>query len=419
MSIKRVIGPFKQILTMDNMAPAGPLSDSSLEIIDNGGILIHGDTIEAILDAPSFANTINKKASSEIVFNEINGPAVLMPGLIDTHTHICYAGSRSEDYAARLAGKSYMEIAKAGGGILSTVDKTRKASQDTLVNFLRIRAESHLLRGVTTCEVKSGYGLNANTELAMLRSIKNLNTQREHLIPDLISTCLAAHFKPLEFQDHTDYLDYVLREIIPQVKKEMLSKRVDIFIEEGAFSPSLARHFLQGVKAQGFSLAVHADQFTSGGAIVAAEVGALSADHLEVSGSDDIEALKRGNVIPTVLPGASIGLGLDFAPARALLDAGLPLVIASDWNPGSAPMGDLLVLASILAMYQKVTMAETLAALTYRAATALELCDRGILKAGLRADMIAFPCSNFNEILYNQGTLKPHFILKNGKDVLV
>ncbi len=423
MNKKTLIGPFSQIVTMDKLPHAGPLSDNSLEIIKNGGILTNGQWIDQILSKDEFEQyrIHQTKDSSTPHYIEITEDSVLIPGLIDSHTHICYAGSRADDYAQRLSGVSYLEIAKRGGGILSTVNNTRAASQTQLADLLQERAKNHLLRGVTTCEVKSGYGLNKDSELAMLSAINAIAKKGNNtfayapFLPDLIPTCLSAHFKPEEFEKHEEYLAYVIDEILPEVKSQQLSKRVDIFIEKEAFNPKISLDFLTKAKKMGFSITVHADQFTSGGSKVAAQVGAISADHLEASKSDDLQILKSNNVIATVLPGASIGLGVDFAPARKILDAGLTMVISSDWNPGSAPMGELLMQASILGVYQKLTVTETLASITQRAAQALGLSDRGVLKTDSLADMIAFSCKDFKEIIYNQGALQPSIIWKRGR----
>ena len=421
-----LIGPFKQILTMDRLPDSGSLRDDTLEIISNGGVLIEGQKIIRVLSGMEFrSDSIIASHSSNIKVDEVREDAVLMPGFIDAHTHICYSGTRAGDYARRLSGETYLGIAKQGGGILSTVTKTRAASQQELEQSLMERARTHLLRGVTTCEVKSGYGLEIDAELKMLRAIRALNQKRSLtneslsslILPDLVPTCLAAHLKPEEFQDHEEYLDYILHELLPSVKSENLSKRVDIFIEEGAFNPEISLKFLKQAKAIGFSITIHADQFSKGGSEVASKVGAISADHLEASEDREFEMLKMANVIANVLPGASTGLGLPFAPVRKMLNAGLTVTISSDWNPGSAPMGDLLTLASILGTDKKLTMAETLSALTNRSAKALELNDRGLIKQGYLADMIAFPCKDYREILYHQGTLKPHRVWKQGEGV--
>jgi imidazolonepropionase len=260
-------------------------------------------------------------------------------------------------------------------------------------------------------EIKSGYGLSRSEEIKMLEVIASINQTHP---ADLVPTCLAAHIKPIEFDNNKSYLDYIISDILPEVIEKGLAHRVDIFIEKNAFEKEEAEAFLIAARKMGFSLTAHADQFSRGGSRVAAAVGALSADHLEVSGPKEIRTLIERGVIAIVLPGASLGLGMPFAPARKFLDNGACLAIASDWNPGSAPMGDLLIGSSILSNYEKLSFAETFAGLTYRSASALRLKDRGIIGKGKLADMISFPTNDYRDILYNQGMLRPEMIWKNG-----
>jgi imidazolonepropionase len=339
-----------------------------------------------------------------------------MPGVVDPHTHICWAGSRAKDYSLRLAGKSYPEIAQSGGGIADTVAKTRAATAEELENLLTSRANHHLKNGVTTIEVKSGYCLNTVGEIKLLDVIAKVN---RNLQIDLISTCLAAHIKPSDFSgSRSMYLEGIVNELLPEVARRTLSSRVDIYIDNGAFTPDEARVYLAAAKKMGFELVIHGEQFSSGGVSLACELGALSVDHLEMAKQAEISLLAASDVIPIALPGASIGLGDQFAPARKLLDSGCSLAIGSDWNPGSAPMGDLLLQTAILGIFEKMTMAESLAGITFRSAKALGLSDRGIIKSGLLADLIAFPVSDYREILYNQGSLKPSVVWKRGRRVI-
>jgi len=260
--------------------------------------------------------------------------------------------------------------------------------------------------------VKSGYGLDKKNELKMLSVIRD--TDRELPI-DLIPTVLSAHIKPYDFEGtHCEYLDYVLQKIFPEIVNRKLAKRADIFIDEGAFSPDDGEYFLKKAKAMGFSLTVHSDQFTSGSSRLAVQYGALSADHLESISDVDLDFLVKSDTAAVVLPGCSLGLGMNYAPARKLLDKGSSLVISTDWNPGSAPMGDLLLQASVLSAAQKLSTAETLSAITFRAAHALDLNDRGLLAKGKRADFLVFSTGDYRDILYNQGKLKPSHIWKNG-----
>jgi len=389
----------------------GALSDEQLEVIPNGGILVADGKILAVGNFEELKRSYNP---SEI--DRLNTAYVAFPGLIDVHTHICWAGSRANDYAMRLAGKTYLEIAASGGGIWDTVQKTRSASMDELVELTASRANQLLKQGVTTIEVKSGYGLTVEFELKLLETIRKANDKTS---AELISTCLAAHIFPKDFKgDASEFLKEILKKLLPEIKYLKLSKRVDIFIDQGAFSVTTAKEYLLKANELGFDLVIHGDQFSTGVARLANEVGALSIDHLEAADENEIAILARGNTIPVALPGASLGLGEPFAPARKLLDAGTSLVIASDWNPGSAPMGNLLAEAAILGAKEKLTMAETWAALTFRAASALNLNDRGILKSGNLADIAAFKTDNYKEILYQQGRMKPEKVWKNGYCVI-
>ncbi len=401
-----LIGPFTQVVTLGNLPLAGSLSNEHLEIIENGGVLVQNGTIKAIGPYQQLA-----REAEGCKIQAITGEHVLLPGFIDAHTHICFGGSRANDYALRTSGKSYLDIARSGGGILDSVRKTRQASAEELLQGLLHRSKRHLNEGVTTCEVKSGYGLSVEAELKMLRTIVKSNSLQPM---DLVPTCLAAHTMPPEFTDKATYLEHITTELLPLVKQEGLSNRVDIFVEDTAFDVAIAEPFLQKAKAQGFDITIHADQFTTGGSALACRVGALSADHLEASTAAEVHQLAKAGVAAVVLPGASLGLGMHFAPARMLLNEGASLVIATDWNPGSAPMGDLLLQAAVLGAMQKLSHAEVLAAITYRAANALGLQDRGAIAEGMLADMVAFPCSDYREILYQQGKLKPLHIWKRG-----
>jgi len=405
----KLIGPFKQLVTMTDLPLKGALSDEQLTIIDDAGMLIEDGKILAI---GLFKNMVLDAENATTEITTLQGDHVCLPGFIDAHTHICFGGSRAKDYAMRNAGKTYLEIAKAGGGIWDTVTQTRKASTEELIKKTIKRTKQHLKNGVTTLEVKSGYGLSVSEELKMLRAIKYTNAQTPL---DLIPTCLAAHMKPKDFLGtNTAYLEEISSALFPILKEENLSNRIDAFIEESAFSKEEIRPYFKKAQEMDFDITVHADQFSTDGSAVAVEFGAISADHLEASTDKEIELLSKSNVIATALPGASLGLGCGFTPARKLLDAGCSVAIASDHNPGSAPMGDLLTQAAILQTFEKLSNAEVLAGITYRAAAALNLTDRGQIKEGLMADFVLFHTNDYNEILYNQGSFKPCMVFKNG-----
>lgn len=407
--MRKLIGPITQLLTLDKLSMKGALKDEQLEILSNAGILVEN---EKILEVGSYYELLKKAKALNAEIVELEGNFVALPGWIDCHTHICFGGSRAQDFALRNAGKSYLEIAEAGGGIWDTVTQTRNLTQKELAERTAANANRHLSEGVTTIEVKSGYGLSVAEELKMLRAIQKANSVTK---ADLISTCLAAHMKPRDFEGtNEEYLKLISEKLFPILKSENLTNRIDSFIEKSAFSPQEIESYYQQAIDLGFDLTVHADQFTTGGSELAVKFAAKSADHLEASTASEIALLAESNTIAVALPGASIGLGCAFTPARKILDQGGSLAIGSDWNPGSAPMGDLITQASILATFEKLSTAEVLAALTFRAAAALGLEDRGKLKAGLLADFNLYATHDYREILYQQGKLKPAQVWKNG-----
>ena len=389
---------------MSNLPLHGALSDNKIEVIEKGGVVISGDKI---IEVGNFENLFKKKYQ----LIEINNPQVLLPGFIDCHTHICHFGSRSDEYSKRNAGVSYQKILSEGGGIHNTMSATEKASDDDLLNVTIKRLDRHLKEGVLTCEVKSGYGSNLSEEVRLLSLINQLNTS--HIV-DIVPTCLAAHVTPKGYKSSSEYLEKIIKELIPIIKKRKLTDRVDIFIEEKAFSVNESLKYLSELKDD-FDITVHANQFSSGGVEVAVKSRAKSADHLEVLNEKEIKLLSESNTSAVVLPGCSLGLGIPFAPARKLLDGNCKLSIATDWNPGSAPMGDLLHQASLLGSIEKLTNAEVFSAITFRAADALGLEDRGRIEKYKIADFIGFDTKDYKEILYHQGKLKPSLICKRGE----
>lgn len=407
---KRILyGPFDQLLTMNGVPVKGALSDKDLPVLYGGGVLLEEGNVKEVGD---YGSLKQKHQNSDVDFHVFPEGYIALPGFIDAHTHICYAGNRARDYAARNAGKSYLEIARAGGGIWSTVQHTREASRKTLTELTLQRSIAHLQRGTTTLEVKSGYGLDVDNELKMLQAIVEVDKASA---VDLIPTCLAAHTLPKDRNTNAaDYLGQISDELLPEIRRQQLADRVDIFVEEGAFDERESITYLEKAKDLGFECTVHADQFSTGGSQVAITAGALSADHLEASGAKEIRLLAESNVMPVALPGASIGLGCNFTPARKLLDAGAGLAIATDHNPGSAPMGHLITQAAILGTFEKLSMAEVLAGITVRAARALGLEDRGSLEVGKLGDLCVYHLSNLNEILYHQGSVHPVVVIKKG-----
>ncbi len=397
-------GPFSELITMQGLPLHGSLNDDQLPVIRDAGIVVEGGSV---VDVDTYTHLREEYENAQLFLNKEEA-LVATPAFVDCHTHICWAGDRAKDYALRVAGKSYLEIAKAGGGIMDTVTATRKAGMDELVRLILARANTLLAQGIGVVEVKSGYGLDHEHELKMLRAIREAD---RHTPVELIPTFLGAHIKPTDYGGtHAAYLDDLLKKTLPIIQKEGLARRADIFVEEGAFDVSLSRSYAKRVMEQGFDMTMHVDQFHAGGGKLAVELGCVSADHLETTDEETISCFSGAETVAVALPGASLGLGMSYTPCRKLLDQGACVAIATDWNPGSAPMGDLLTQAALIGAGEKLSICETLAGITCRAARALRK-DAGIIKAGSKAGINIFRADDFRHIFYRQGQLKPTYTI--------
>ena len=329
------------------------------------------------------------------------GGRLVVPGLIDCHTHLAFAGWRADEFEQRLRGASYLDIAKAGGGIMSTVRQTRAASEWELTERARCFLERMLSLGVTAVECKSGYGLDLETELKLLRVYRQLSSQQPVCI---VPTFLGAHVIPPEYRDNRKgYVDLLVTEMIPAVVRERLATSCDVFVEESAFTVVEARRILQAARAHGMAARLHADQLTAGGgAELAAEVGALSADHLECVSESGMRALATAGVVAVSLPIASLYLGQKPMPARRLIDSGVPLAVATDFNPGSAPSYHLPLALTLACNLQRMTPDESLKGATAYAARALGIeSETGSLEPGKRADFVVLDAPDVNHWLYH------------------
>jgi imidazolonepropionase len=329
---------------------------------------------------------------------------VVMPGFVDSHTHLVFAGSRVEDYELRLRGKTYEEIAAAGGGIRLSARLLREASTGKLVAQARHFLDQFAAHGTTTVEVKSGYGLDFTNEMKTLQVVRRL---RRHSAIELVPTLLAAHALPLEFAGRASaYVDLIVNKLIPVVARRKLAEYVDCFCDRGAFSVAQCRRVFEAGLRHGLVPRVHADQLTRTGASrLAVKLGAASADHLDWVTDDDVRVLARSNVVATLLPGSNFHLGLQrFVPARRLVEAGAIVALATDFNPGTSPTPNMQMILSIACAALRLTPAEAISAATLNAAYALRRAHRlGSLEPGKQADLVVMDLDDYREIPYYFG----------------
>jgi imidazolonepropionase len=404
-----------QLLTLTGPSRAR----TGVELLDLG---IHNDAAMMIIDGRIAAidTYAEIKALAPVDARIINAQGrTVMPGFVDAHTHLLFGGNRLGDFEQRIAGQTYQEIATAGGGIASTLGNTRKASEEDLVLIGQRHAEWFLRGGTTTIEAKSGYGLSLESELKLLRAVRSL----QKCVPlAIVPTLLAAHTVPPEFRaDREAYIALIIEEIIPTVCEEKLASYCDIFCDDHAFTVAEARPLLQHAKRQGLELRMHVEQFRSdGGAKLAAELGAATADHLECMCVDDMPALKAAGVQPVLLPASVFALGrTEYPNARAMIEAGLAPVIATDFNPGSSPTASMPFIITLAALYMKMLPAESVVASTINAAASLNLAHEiGSLEVGKRADFIIHEFSDYRELGYFIAAPSRPRVFVSGQEVL-
>jgi imidazolonepropionase len=334
----------------------------------------------------------------------------LMPGLVECHTHLIFAGSRAAEFELRNQGVSYQEIAKNGGGILFTMKQTREISPKALKAISQLRVDEFVSQGVTTLEIKSGYALDEKNEIKCLKVAKSLGG------PRIVTTFLGAHAKPPEFDSYKAYLNFLQDKVLPQVKKQKLSNRVDIYVEKGFFSKEDSREFLKATQGMGFEVLLHADQLSlSGGADLCVELGAVSGDHLLQIGDSQIQKLASSQVTCVLLPAADLYMRCSYPPARKLIDAGARVALATDFNPGTSPTQDVNLVGLLARIEMKMSLPEVIAAYTVGAAYALNLQTKvGSLELGKYADFI---CSEkcWREMFYSIGNPIPTFVYSGGE----
>jgi imidazolonepropionase len=373
----------------EGRAPLRGASLGAVTVIEDAYVLCAGETIEAVgrmRDLPALDRDVEEL--------DARGRCAI-PGLVDCHTHPAFGGDRVHEFSLRAGGASYEELHAAGGGILSTVRATRDAGEDGLRAAVELHRDWMRRQGTTTFEGKSGYGLDRDTELASLGAVRDAGG---------VPTWLGAHSVPPEFADDADaYLDFALTEVLPEAAQ--LAEAADVFLERGAFDAAQARRYLEACRHAGLALRLHGDQFTESGAIpLAIELGARSVDHLEATGDAGVRALAASGVVGVVLPASALFLGRPMPPARALVDAGAALALATDFNPGSAFCESLPLCCSLAATQLKLSPGEALTACTVNAAHVLGRADRiGRLAAGYRADVVLLDAPDWRYLAYHLG----------------
>jgi imidazolonepropionase len=341
----------------------------------------------------------------------------LLPGFVDSHTHLIFAGSREDEFEQRLRGRTYQEIAAAGGGIQATVQRVRAASKEELKRLARLRLDRFLQFGVTTVEVKSGYGLTPADEIKCLEVIAELNAEGP---VELVPTFLGAHDIPPEYRSNRDgYLRLLTDEMLPEIARCGLARFCDVFCETGVFDLEESARILARARDLGFQLKLHADELTPlGGAELAAKLGAVSADHLLCVTDAGIDALAESGTVATLLPGTAFFLGLHYAPARKLIERGVTVALASDCNPGTCPTENLPLVGAMACTQMKMLPAEALAALTINAAAALGCSDRiGSIEVGKQADLIICDVQDYRHMFYHFGVNHVWRVIKRGRVV--
>jgi imidazolonepropionase len=385
-----------------------------LGIIEDGAVLAREGVIVAVgatseVAALATADALRIDASNRVV----------MPGFVDAHTHPVFAGTRENEYEMRASGMTYQEIAARGGGIRSTVRSTRAASEDELFEIGKTHAHWLLEHGTTTVEAKSGYGLTVDDELKILRVIKRLNNGTPL---ELVPTFLGAHEIPDEYRgNREDYIRLMIDDMLTRVAAEGLARYCDVFCESHVFTVGESQRVLTRAKELGLGIRIHAEQLSlSGGALLAAKLGAASADHLEWIDQAGIEALKQAGTVAILLPGAVFNLGLSrYAAARAMIEAGLPTALATDFNPGSSPTPSMQMVLSIACTQMRMTPAEVITAATINGACSLGLEERiGSIEPGKQADIVLYDCSDYRQIPYFFGVNHVSIVVKQGKLII-
>lgn len=374
----------------------------------NAAVLCEGGVIKAV-----YENGALPEVGADIQTIDAQGRLVT-PGLIDAHTHLVFGGWRQNEIPLKLKGAGYLDILRAGGGILSTVRATRKASEEELFEKSRAFLDELMAQGVTTAELKSGYGLDKETELKQLRVIKRLNEAHPM---DAVATYLGAHAIPEEYRGKSDeYIDFIISDMLPEIKRQGLAEFCDVFLETGVFGVEESRRLLTAAREMGFGLKIHADEIDElGGSQLAGELGAVSAEHLIATGERGMEALARGGVTAVLLPCTSLYLNKSFARARDMIARGIPVAVATDFNPGSCPSLNIGLCMTMAYLKYRMTPEEILSSVTVNAACAVNRGgSSGTIEPGKQADMVIWNAEDMEMLCYRMGSNLAGTVIKNG-----
>jgi imidazolonepropionase len=406
---KKILVHASQLVTCSGFAPKRGKEMQELNVIEDGAVLMEDGLIAAV---GTTEELLPHAVDAEVI--DCSGKAVL-PGFVDSHTHLIFAGYRAEEFSWRLSGISYMDIMRRGGGINATTISTREATLEDLKREGRKRLSSMLAFGVTTVEGKSGYGLDRDTEIKQLEAMKELNKEQP---VDNVNTFMGAHAVPEEFKGRTgDYVDFIIKEVLPEVANRGLAEFCDVFCEEGVFDIEQSRKLLLAAKEYGMEIKLHADEIVPlGGTELAAELGAVSADHLLQASDEGISKLAERGVIATLLPATAFSLKEPYAKARKMIDSGCAVALATDFNPGSCFTNSIPLLFALATIYMGMTIEEAVTAMTINGAAALKREKQiGSIDVGKKADLVVLEFPSYQFLHYHFGVNIVEKVIKNGE----
>jgi len=406
--MKTIVTNIGMLATPQGSGPRKGPDQGSIQVLKDAWVLMEDGVIAQVGTGPA-------PAADEVIDA---GGNLVTPGLVDAHTHLIFGGWRQNELGLKLHGKTYLEIQNAGGGIQSTTNATRQSTEEELTAKAARALDEMLHFGVTTCEAKSGYGLATEHELKALQVIKNLNDRH---VMDIVATFMGAHLVPAEYKaNRAEYIRLVCEEMMPLVKEQGIAKYCDVFCEADTFTVEESRQVLEAGLKHGLRPKIHADEIEAiGGSVLAGELGAISAEHLIVCPPEGIASLAKGGVVACLLPATSFYLGAAFAPARDMVNAGVPVAMASDFNPGSCPCLNLQFVINLGCLKYKLTPEEVLTAVTLNAAAAIDMAGQvGSVEPGKRGDLVIWDAPDLDYICYRMGSNLTKTVVKKGRVVV-